>query len=59
MTDQIFRDTHVIPGIGFLKVDEAGLKDQIEPRDDSDAQREETEGGDDDPLPTVPESPEC
>ena len=33
--DQVFRHAHVIPRVGFLEVDEAGLKHQIETRQDS------------------------
>ncbi len=57
--NQIFRHAHVIPRIGFLEVDEAGLKDQIEPGNDADGERQQAERGYDDPLPTVQESPEC
>jgi hypothetical protein len=59
MANQIFRHAHVIPRIGFLKVDEAGLKDQIESRDNADGKRQQAESGYDDPLPAVQESPEC
>ena len=57
--DQIFRHAHVIPRIAFLKVDEAGLKHQIEARDDADGQGENAEQGYDDPLPTLQERSEC
>jgi hypothetical protein len=58
MAYQVLCYAYVVPRVGLLEVHEAGLKNEIEPRDDADRKRKQAERGDNNPLPSVQDGPE-